>query len=191
MTYPPGEMPTLRGQQTFLRAMTKEDLKLLHKWLNDPEVMQWWDGRDHPATFDRVEARFRRSVEGSDRESERFIVEVEQEGEKRAIGMVQYTRPQPRTRNSQIDVLIGEPEFRDAGYGTDALRAALKHLFETQKVHRVWHTMQSGNARAHKAAEKIGFVKEGVLREHDQVEGKYVDVVVYGMLASDWQNVAT
>jgi len=184
-------MPTLRGQQTFLRAMTKEDLKLLHKWLNDPEVMQWWDGRDHPATFDRVEARFRRSVEGSDRESERYIVEVERDGVRQAIGMVQYTRPQPRVRNAQIDVLIGEPEFRDVGYGTDALRAVIKHLFETQKVHRVWHTMQAGNARAHKAAEKIGFVKEGVLREHDQVEGKYVDVVVYGLLASDWKNIAT
>jgi RimJ/RimL family protein N-acetyltransferase len=182
-------MPNLRGQQTALRAMTKEDLKLLHKWLNDPEVMQWWDGRDHPATFDRVEARFRRSVEGSDRESERFIVEVEQDGAKRAIGMLQYTRPQPRVRNTQIDILIGEPEFRDAGYGTDALRAVIKDLFETQKVHRVWHTMQAGNARAHKAAEKFGFVKEGVLREHDQVEGKYVDVVVYGMLASDWKQL--
>jgi RimJ/RimL family protein N-acetyltransferase len=184
-------MPTIRGQQTTMRAMTRDDLKLLHKWLNDPEVMRWWDGRDHPATFDRVEARFRRSVEGSDRESERFMIEVEQDGETRAIGMVQYTRVQPRARNTQIDVLIGEPEFRDSGYGTDALRALLKHLFETQKVHRVWHTMQAGNARAHKSAEKIGFVKEGVLREHDQVEGKYVDVVVYGMLANDWKNLAT
>lgn len=171
--------------------MTKDDLKLLHKWLNDPEVMQWWDGRDHPATFDRVEARFRRSVEGSDRESERYMIEVDKDGASQTIGMVQYTRVQPRARNTQIDVLIGEPEFRDSGYGTDALRAVLKHLFETQKVHRVWHTMQAGNARAHKSAEKIGFVKEGVLREHDQVEGKYVDVVVYGMLASDWKNVAT
>lgn len=169
--------------------MTRDDLKLLHKWLNDPEVMQWWDGRDHPATFDRVEARFRRSVEGSDRESERFMIEVDKGGAPHTIGMVQYTRVQPRARNSQIDVLIGEPEFREAGYGTDALRAVLKHLFETQKVHRVWHTMQAGNVRAQKSAEKIGFVKEGVLREHDQVEGKYVDVVVYGMLASDWQKL--
>lgn len=184
-------MPTLRGQQTSLRAMTRDDLTLLHRWLNDPDIMQWWDGRDHKATFDRVEARFRRSIENSDRESHRFMIEVEKDGATRTIGMIQFSRLQPRAKNSQIDVLIGEPEYRDAGYGTDALRAALKHLFEDLKAHRVWHTMQAGNVRAQKSAEKIGFVKEGVLREHDQVEGKYVDVVVFGMLRDEWLKQAT
>lgn len=183
-------MPTLRGQQTTLRAMTKEDLQLLHRWLNDPEVMQWWDGRDHKATFDRVEARFRRSVEGSDRESHRFMIEVDKDGATKTIGMIQFGRMQPRAKNTQIDVLIGEPEFRDAGYGTDALRAALKHIFEDLKAHRVWHTMQASNARAQKSAEKIGFVREGVLREHDQLEGKYVDVVIFGMLRDEWLKLA-
>jgi len=180
-------MPNLRGQLTSLRAMVREDLPLLHRWLNDPEVMQWWDGRDHPATFDRVEARFRRSIEGSDRESERYMIEVEKDGDRRVIGMLQYTRVNPRAKNTQIDVLIGEPEFREAGFGGDALRAVLKHLFETIKVHRVWHTMRAGNERAQRAAEKIGFVKEGVLREHDQLEGQFVDVEVYGMLLDDWR----
>lgn len=180
-------MPTLRGQQTILRAMTKQDLAHLHRWLNDPDIMQWWDGRDHKASFDRVEARFRKSIENSDRDTIRFMIEVDRDGAARPIGMIQFGRVQPRAKNTQIDVLIGEPEFRDAGYGTDALRAALKHIFEDLKAHRAWHTMQASNARAQKSAEKIGFKQEGVLREHDQLEGKYVDVVVYGMLASEWR----
>lgn len=180
-------MPLLRGQLTTLRALTRDDLPTLHRWLNDPSVMQWWDGRDHPATFDRVEARFRRSIEGSDRESERLMIEVERDGQRAAIGMIQYTRLQPRTRISQIDVLIGDPEFRESGYGTDALKALLRHLFEEQKAHRVWLTLRAGNERAQRSAEKMGFVKEGVLREHDWLEGKHVDVAVYGMLVDDWR----
>lgn len=176
---------------TSLRAMVRDDLPLLHRWLNDPEVMQWWDGRDHPATFDRVEARFRRSIEGSDRENQRYMIEVEREGEARTIGMVQYTRPNPRLRNTQIDVLIGEPGFREAGFGSDALKAVLRHLFEDVKVHRVWHTLRANNERAQRSAEKLGFVKEGVLREHDQLEGKYVDVAVFGMLVDDWRRSLT
>jgi [ribosomal protein S5]-alanine N-acetyltransferase len=181
-------MPNIRGQLTTLRAMTRGDLTLLHRWLNDPNVMQWWDGRDHPATFDRVEARYRRSLEGSDRDHHRLMIDVERDGEIRTIGIVEYGRVLPRVRNTQIDVLIGEAEFRDAGYGTDALRAVIQYLFEQLKVHRVWHTAQALNLPAQRAAEKIGFLKEGVLREHDQVEGKFVDVVVYGMLAREWKS---
>ncbi len=181
---------TLRGQLTFLRPMQKDDLALLHKWLNDPAIMEWWDGRDHPATFDRVETRFRKSIEGHDRDAQRYTIEVEKDGERRAIGMIQFGRMQPRPKNTQVDVLIGEPDFRDAGYGTDALRTLLRHLFEDLKAHRVWHTMRAANAQAMKSAEKLGFVKEGVLREHDQLEGKFVDVVVYGMLAHEWTKLA-
>ncbi|MGZ3420562.1 MAG: GNAT family N-acetyltransferase [Polyangiales bacterium] len=180
----------LRGELTTLRPIAKEDLARLHRWLNDPDVMQWWDGRDHPATFDRVEARFRKSIDGADREAHRYMIDVERDGETHTVGMMQHGKIHPRARNVQIDVLIGETTFRDSGFGTDALRVLLKHLFDDLKVHRVWHTIRSLNVGAMRAAEKIGFVKEGVLREHDQLEGKWVDVVVYGMLVEDWR-VAT
>jgi RimJ/RimL family protein N-acetyltransferase len=180
-------MPILRGQLTTLRPIAREDLSLLHRWLNDPEVMQWWDGRDHPATFDRVESRFRRSIEGSDREAFRFMIDCQKGEETRTIGMVQHGRVHPRAKNVQIDVLIGEPEFREAGFGSDALRVFLRHLFEDLKVRRVWHTMRAANDRAMVSAEKLGFVREGVLREHDWLEGKFVDVVVFGMLLTDWR----
>jgi RimJ/RimL family protein N-acetyltransferase len=50
----------------------------------------------------------------------------------------------------------------------------------------VWLTLRATNAGATRGAETCGFVREGVLREHDFLEGKHVDVVVYGILARDW-----
>lgn len=185
-------MAQIPGRLTTLRPMEREDIALLHRWLNDPDVMQHWDGRDHPATFDRVEARFARSVEGSDRETQRFMIVTGGTGPDsppagRTIGMVQHGRPQPRTRVAQVDLLIGDPEFRDSGYGTDAMRALLAHLFEQQRIHRVWLSLRANNLRALHAAEKCGFAREGVLREHDFIEGKRVDVVVFGVLAHEWK----
>jgi RimJ/RimL family protein N-acetyltransferase len=179
-------MATIRGEQTTLRPLVQEDLPLLHRWLNDPEVMRWWEGRDHPASFDRVEARFRRSIDGSDRELHRYMIET-LGAEPRTIGLVQHGRIPPRVRNVQIDVLIGESDCRDSGYGTDALRAFLAHLFGDLRVHRVWHWIRAGNEGALRSAEKLGFVREGLLREHDWLEGRYVDVAIYGLLASEWR----
>lgn len=169
--------------------MARDDLQLLHRWLNDPEVMQYWDGRDHPATFDRVEARFRRSIDGSDREAVRYMIEADgvEGAEPRCVGMVQYGRVQPRAKNTQIDLLIGEPSFRDTGFGAEAVRVLLAHLFVSLKVHRVWFTVRVPNERAMRGAERAGFTREGVLREHDHLEGQFVDVVVYGMLRSEWK----
>lgn len=184
-------MTPLRGKVTSLRPMRRDDLKLLHRWLNDPTIMQYWDGRDHPATFDRVEARFRKSVEGLDRDAVRFMIDIpasEEREEARTIGMVQHGRIVPRARNTQVDLLIGESDCRDSGYGTDAMRTFLGHLFGAMKVHRAWLTLRATNASAVRGVEKVGFAREGVLREHDFLEGKHVDVVVYGLLARDWDS---
>jgi RimJ/RimL family protein N-acetyltransferase len=177
-------MPDIRGRLVRLRPMQRADLAHLHRWLNDHDVMQYWDGRDHPATFDRVEARFRKSVEGTDRESERYMIESLED--ERVIGMAQHGRVHPRARHAQVDLLIGDPAYRDAGFGTDAMRMMVQHLFESLRVHRVWLTLRASNVRAMRGAEKVGFTREGVLREHDMLEGQLVDVVVYGMLAREW-----
>ncbi|MEO7097443.1 MAG: GNAT family protein [Polyangiales bacterium] len=182
-------MPLLHGSLTTLRPIGKDDLKLLHKWLNDPDVMQYWDGRDHPATFDRVETRFRKSVEGVDRDAVRFMLDIEKDGEQLTIGMVQHGRIEPRARNTEVGMLIGDAQYRDAGYGTDAMRTFLGYLFEQQGCQRVWCTLRAPNAQAARGVEKCGFVREGVLRQHDFLEGALVDVVVYGILASEWPAV--
>ena len=196
-------MPHLSGRLTTLRPMTREDLPLLHRWLNDPDVMQYWDGRDHPASFDRVETRFRKSIEGIDREAHRYMIDLASPDapagddappdsaappkQRTPIGLVQHGRIHPRAKNAQIDLLIGDPSCRDSGYGTDAMKTFLGYLFGTLHLHRAWLTMRVSNAQAVRGAEKCGFVREGVLRQHDWLEGSLVDVVVYGMLASEWR----
>ena len=186
-------MEILHGELTTLRPIHRDDLPLLHRWLNDPTIMQYWEGRDHPATFDRVEQRFRKSLEGLDRDAVRFMIEIpgdSAEAPRRTIGMVQHGRIVPRAKNAQVDMLIGESDCRDSGYGTDAMRTFLAHLFEAMKVHRIWLTLRATNVGAVRGAEKCGFVQEGVLRQHDYLEGKHVDVVVYGVLASEWARAA-
>ncbi|MFI5297200.1 MAG: GNAT family N-acetyltransferase [Polyangiales bacterium] len=184
-------MPNLpRGRLVTLRPIAQHDLPQLHRWLNDPDVMQYWDGRDHPATFDRVEARFRRSVEGLDRDAVRYMIETIEPGPDGApltIGMIQHGRVHLRAKCAQIEILIGEGSHRDRGFGTDAVSTFLGFLFEELRLHRVWLTLRASNIGATKASEKVGFVREGTLREHDWLEGKFQDVAVYAMLACEWE----
>ncbi|MCB4809682.1 GNAT family N-acetyltransferase [Tamlana sp. 62-3] len=65
----------------------------------------------------------------------------------------------------------------------------LSFLFDQIKVNKVEFRTRGGNLKSQRALDKIGAVKEGILRELIFRNGKYIDVVYYGILASEWKNI--
>jgi RimJ/RimL family protein N-acetyltransferase len=83
--------------------------------------------------------------------------------------------------------MIGEKQFWDQGYGTDATLAPLKHGFETLNLHRIWLQVYSKNKRGIRAYEKAGFVHEGIYRQAHYQHGRYYDVHLMSVLRNEWQ----
>jgi RimJ/RimL family protein N-acetyltransferase len=90
-------------------------------------------------------------------------------------------------RSTEIDVVIGHPQYRERGYGTDASREFLRFLFDTVGLHRVWLSTYEYNARARHVYEKLGFQQEGIMRDADFVDGRWINAVVYGILEDDFR----
>ena len=85
--------------------------------------------------------------------------------------------------------MIGEKQFWDLGFGTEAMHLLCKVGFEMLNLHRIMLRVLSDNARAIKAYEKVGFVHEGTLREANFKNGKYIDMHVMSILRSEWQTM--
>jgi RimJ/RimL family protein N-acetyltransferase len=64
----------------------------------------------------------------------------------------------------------------------------VKHCFETLNLHRVWLHVFEYNPRGQKAYLKVGFQREGVLRQSIFREGRYWDTIVMAILREDWNN---
>ena len=156
----------------------------LHRWLNDPELMQHWDGRDKPKSMEWIVSHYRPMIDGTD-PTECYMIEADG----RTIGFI-YSRldPMPDTQHTraEIDIMIGEADQWDKGYGTDAIRALLGHLFDHKRVHRVYLIPRATNARAIRCYQKCGFVKEGTIRHDDFVEGQWVDGVMMSILEDEY-----
>ena len=82
------------------------------------------------------------------------------------------------------------PEYQGKGYGTEAIQWALKWAFHTLGMHKVAITAFEYNERAVKLYERLGFKLEGRLREQFFFEGRFWDDMKFGMLISEWKELA-
>lgn len=107
------------------------------------------------------------------------------------IGRIRGWDIHPYNGYLQLGYDIGS-EYRGQGYMPEAMRAVLQYLFEEAKANRVFCSVRAGNHPSIRVCEKCGMIKEGVLREHyARQDGGYDDVLIYGVLQSEYKKGAT
>jgi RimJ/RimL family protein N-acetyltransferase len=73
------------------------------------------------------------------------------------------------------------------GYATESGRALLQWAFDSLELNRVQAETDTRNAASARVLEKLGFVREGTLREDCVVNGEVSDSWVYGLIRRQWQ----
>lgn len=93
-----------------------------------------------------------------------------------------------RTNSSaEYYILIGDVEYWNRGIGTMAGFRTLAHGFNKLGLHRIGLTVSSPNSGAVRSYEKIGFHREGVMREACNRENAFHDKIIMGILCDEWQ----
>lgn len=171
----------LEGERVYARPLESGDLARCQRWINDPET------RATLATYlPMSEAAERKWLEGcADNNNEINLAIVLKKGD-RHIGNMGLRGFRWKDRAADFGIVIGEVECRGKGYGKEATELVLKYAFETLNLNRVQLGVFAHNPAGIKAYEAVGFVREGVQREHNFVEGRYADHVMYSMLAREY-----
>ena len=73
---------------------------------------------------------------------------------------------------------------------TRAVRALVNHALVDEDLHRVEIRAAPDNVRSRAIPERLGFREEGLLRVSERIGDRYLDSVVYGMLAPEWAALA-
>jgi len=102
----------------------------------------------------------------------------------RIAGCAGFALIEPPARVGVVGYWLAE-EHEGRGLVTRAVSALIDHGFSELNLHRVEIRAATNNARSRAVPERLGFTQEGVLREADVVGDEYVDLVVYGLLATD------
>ncbi len=168
----------LRGTRVVLRPLAASDLRRCVKWFSDPQVIHFL-GRSHPVTLAGEERWFR----DYERRADEQIFAIEVDGTH--VGNLGLHRIDRTHRKAEIGIVIGEPDYWDRGFGTEAMDVALRYAFGVLQVHKVSLEVLEYNQRALRTYERLGFQREGVHREDVYKDGRFVNVVRMSLLAGE------
>lgn len=90
-------------------------------------------------------------------------------------------------RRAEVGYALGRA-YWGHGYIQEALHALLDYAFGVLGLHRIEADVDPRNAASIRTLERLGFQREGYLRERWQVGGEILDGVFYGLLQPDWEN---
>jgi len=108
----------------------------------------------------------------------------------RVAGATRYLNIMPNDRGLEIGGTWYGSEFQRTAVNTECKYLLLKYAFESLGAIRVQLKTDSRNVRSQKAIERIGGVKEGVLRNHMILpDGTIRHSVFYSILDSEWEGV--
>jgi RimJ/RimL family protein N-acetyltransferase len=162
------------GEEIALRTVQPEDHQFIHQHWNDQTIRY---GAPMASPISKKEIA--RLVQQDD-ESVQFLPCIEND----PVGFVFLSNIDPLADHAELGYWV-IPEERGKGYATEAAELCLNHAFEDRGLHKVAARVFEENTGSRRVLEKLGFQKEGRLREHRYVNGEHKDVLMYGLLTDD------
>lgn len=165
-----------------LRDIEDDDLERLYHWRREPEVDRWMYGQP-PQTFENHMAWWRALREDPDRVG--WIICWRGA----PVGVMTFDGLNSPHRRAQLGWYIGAAEARGRGLGRAAQALGLDRLFRSYPVEKVWAQVLADNDTALRAQAAAGFRREGYMRRHCLKPDGFHDVVLLGVLKTEWEDV--
>jgi len=102
------------------------------------------------------------------------------------VGLVSFNSINWSNKTAYIGYWLGQ-EYQGRGIMTKAVRALTDYAFNQLKLNKVEIRAAVENKKSRYIPERLGFVKEGTIRQAEWLYDHFVDHIVYGMLKDEWE----
>jgi RimJ/RimL family protein N-acetyltransferase len=136
----------------LLRRIDREDLEILLRWSRSADA---YGSFLSPEQFGReeLEQRFNAGLFWN-RSEKLYLIEKRND---RPVGTIHYWLPADKMNTATVAIKIAEPHERNKGYGTEAQKSLLIHLFEKIKMRHVEMYTDLDNLAQQRCLKKLGF----------------------------------
>lgn len=166
-----------------LRELERKDLSVINKWRNDAELIALLGAPFRYINLD-VDVKWYESYMGNRSNAVRCA--ITEDGSDNILGLVSLVSINYMNQSAEFHIMIGNTQNQGRGLGTFAVNTMLSHAFNNMNLQRVELTVLEDNARAKHLYEKCGFIYEGRKRKAKYKNGKFVDMLMYSILKSEF-----
>lgn len=168
-----------------LRALTKEDLVKTLAWHNDSEIRALYLGHPFPINKETEEQWYSKILTSNIPTS---VFGIEHEEDNVLIGITVLKNINLINRSAEFAMYIGDKNYRGKGFSKLATKETLRFGFDQLNLNRISLNVLENNKKAIGLYEKLGFKKEGVLRESIYKQGKRYNEYIFSLLKNEFSH---
>lgn len=170
------------GERLYLRILQKEDIQgnYIH-WFDDEEVCRYNSHHRFPMS----EGKATSYVESINSSQSSLVLAMVEKQYNAHIGNISLQGINYFSRSAEFAIILGEKDFWGKGYSKEAGRLIIEHAFDNLGLNRIYCGTTEDNLGMQKLALSLSFKQEGVRRKAEYKNGKYLDIVEYGLLKEE------
>jgi RimJ/RimL family protein N-acetyltransferase len=176
----------LKTPRLLLRDFVEADWKAVHDYASDAEVVRdmIWGPNTEAQTREFIGITLEQQRR---RPREQYGLAIEFEAT--LVGACRLEVQDGGKKEADLGYVLNRAYWK-RGIATEAARGLLKFGFGELKLHRIWATCDPENAASIRVLEKIGMQREGRMREHQLIKGRWRDSLLFAILDRDWNAIA-
>jgi RimJ/RimL family protein N-acetyltransferase len=178
-------LPVIKTSRLVLRWVSEDDVDSLYEIFSDPQVMRYWSVTPF-ANREAAAALQREIIEGNLKGSV-WKWGLALRDSNKLIGTATLFNLNLDNGRAEIGYAMGR-SYWGHGYMNEALQALIKHAFDVVQLRRLEADVDPRNTASIRILERLGFQREGYLRERWHVGGEIQDALFYGLLKWEWEN---
>lgn len=171
--------PKLETDRLILREISKDDAQGIFACFSNENVTRYY-GQETLKNIDQAE-RFVNFFANSYKEKKGIRWGIERKGTDGIIGTIGFNAWSPKHKRAEIGYEI-HPEYWRMGYTSEAVLKVIQYGFDNLGLTRTGAVVFTNNEASANLLYKVGFQKEGILRDYMYQNGKAYDTYVYSLL---------
>jgi RimJ/RimL family protein N-acetyltransferase len=166
-----------------LRALEKEDIEKTIVWHNQEEIKELYAGHPFPVNMEQEKKWYDKILLSN---FPTTVFGIEKIEDKKLIGITIIKNINLIHRESEFAIYIGDEEERGKGYSRIATLLTLKFGFYSIGLNRIFLKVLEENTTAINLYEKVGFIKEGMLRKSVFKNNDFKNEIIMSILRDDY-----
>ena len=179
-----GPVLSIEGELVALGPLRRELLPMYQRWINDLGTTRTLDLPPQPMTIEKEQAWY----EGQSKTEHDTTFTIYERETQRPIGNTGLHEIDHRNGTTTYGIVIGEPDCRGKGYGTETTRLMLDFAFTALGLHNVMLMVFEFNPAGIAAYRKAGFKEIGRRRKSRMMGGKLWDDIYMDCLSSEFES---